>query len=254
MNQPPANNTWVAQWSNIKKAHDYSPEQYTSSFIHIFYNLVSPQQMGNYRKPQAISDELWSQITAANPDPSRLVPVPVKGFEQLYHRLKNQENANKQHEKAIIDFSDRIDSIRSNQENNFHRQYDLCRSRHRDLSRKLVNIMRKIEVMRAGSAPLSLGEENTKARLEVLERELNKPNEGKAKLNEIMAEYYQRQEELGWSNGNGLGNGAGNGMDEEVLEKIGELLDSQQQGLAHLEEILKKDMKDLQIIISGLGI
>ena len=50
---------------------------------------------------------LWRQAKLDNPDPERLVPVPMVGFRELQRRLKHQEEETKLHQQRL-DVSDFI--------------------------------------------------------------------------------------------------------------------------------------------------
>lgn len=44
---------------------------------------------------------LWRQAKLDNPDPERLVPVPMVGFRELQRRLKHQEEETKLHQQRL---------------------------------------------------------------------------------------------------------------------------------------------------------
>ena len=47
---------------------------------------------------------LWQQAKLDNPDPEKLIPVPMIGFNELYKRLKHQEQQTNLHQ-ARMDVS-----------------------------------------------------------------------------------------------------------------------------------------------------
>jgi hypothetical protein len=45
----------------------------------------------NYlRRPPPGFEEIWAQAIRGNPDPERLIPYPIQGFQQLLQRKKQQ--------------------------------------------------------------------------------------------------------------------------------------------------------------------
>lgn len=44
---------------------------------------------------------VWKQAKLDNPDPERLIPVPLIGFQELSRRMKTQEYETKQHQKRL---------------------------------------------------------------------------------------------------------------------------------------------------------
>lgn len=57
-----------------------------------------------------INPLLWQQAILDNPDPERLIPVPMIGFRELHRRLKFQEQQTKLHQQRL-DVSERIASV-----------------------------------------------------------------------------------------------------------------------------------------------
>lgn len=44
---------------------------------------------------------VWKQAKLDNPDPEKLIPVPLIGFQELSRRMKCQEYETKQHQKRL---------------------------------------------------------------------------------------------------------------------------------------------------------
>ena len=57
----------------------------------MFYNVVDPNQRRLYVRPAHISERLWKQAEADNPDPTNCVPTAVVGFKELSERIKTQQ-------------------------------------------------------------------------------------------------------------------------------------------------------------------
>ena len=44
---------------------------------------------------------IWQQAKLDNPDPDRLIPVPMIGFSELHKRLKHQEHQTQLHQTRL---------------------------------------------------------------------------------------------------------------------------------------------------------
>lgn len=58
----------------------------------------APQQL---QRPQNVNPQLWEQGITQNPNPARLAPVVISGFEGLKARLDEHEKFMKSHQEAI---------------------------------------------------------------------------------------------------------------------------------------------------------
>jgi nuclear pore complex protein Nup54 len=72
----------------------YSGKSPNCSFQHVFYNFVHPSDVPLYTKPPSMSDRLWQQALADNPDSTCMVPVLAVGFSDLKKRVDKQNQNN----------------------------------------------------------------------------------------------------------------------------------------------------------------
>lgn len=61
--------------------------------------------------PQGIDPRLWKQAQLANPDPKKLIPVPMTGFKSLQNRIACQNNQLKIHQGMINKSADRLSDL-----------------------------------------------------------------------------------------------------------------------------------------------
>ena len=52
-----------------------------------------------------IDARIWEQAKLDNPDPTRMIPVPIVGFDELHQRLRLQEQQTNLH-RARLDVSE----------------------------------------------------------------------------------------------------------------------------------------------------
>ena len=50
---------------------------------------------------EGLNPLLWQQGILDNPDPEKLIPVPMMGFKELHKRLKIQEHHTKLHQQRL---------------------------------------------------------------------------------------------------------------------------------------------------------
>ena len=57
-----------------------------------------------------IDARIWEQAKLDNPDPRRMIPVPIVGFDELHQRLRLQEQQTSLH-RARLDVSDSNNAV-----------------------------------------------------------------------------------------------------------------------------------------------
>jgi len=208
-------------------------------FTHFFYNLVNPADVLKHVKPPIVNDKLWMQALKDNPDPSRLMPLQIRGFVELRQRVEQQDRAAQDQQKALKEIQNCINVIQQKHELNTAVKIQEYRRRHMQLAARVLRIMKKIEIMRSLGYSISLDEEAFRKKLENLYMELNKPTQFKGRLNELTS-LVRMQDEATQGNYEPL--------DPESMQQIHKYLQQQQEGLKHLTEIVKSDAKDLGTI------
>jgi hypothetical protein len=108
--------------------------------------------------------------------------------------------------------------------------------------------MASLESLKTRGVSILPSEDSFRARLEGIQRELDKPNQHKYRIEELS----DRLRFLKDSKSTQV-NGASHYqlVDPDSLQQIHRFLSEQQEGLAHLIEILEKGMRELHIIKRG---
>ncbi|KNC56442.1 uncharacterized protein AMSG_02412 [Thecamonas trahens ATCC 50062] len=210
-------------------------------FQFMFYNVL-PEGMVRPMRSSG-SGVLAQQAEKNNPDPSRYVPVPARGFADLATRLTAQKDMASAHAKALDSIEAEITAIRSRHRDTLEK-LRLCREQHAKLRHDVLCIMKRIEVWRSRGKPITPEEERIRSKLEFLQRELCKPTQFRARLSELEALFQLQENEDAQPE-------EYNVVDEDGMRKIFMFLKEQSRGLDHLSHILKRDLRDVEIIRRG---
>ncbi|XP_067136137.1 nucleoporin p54 isoform X2 [Centruroides vittatus] len=189
---------------------------------------------------------LWQQAKLDNPDPEKLIPVPMIGFSELKRRLKYQEHETKQHQERLDIIAEDISELKRR-----HSTLLAKISEHKrkqiELGHKVLKIMAQQEVMRKYGYAIQADEEQLRVQLEAIQAELNAPTQFKGRLKELLSQI-RMQNHVGAT----FGESERYSLDENLQEEIKLYLKNQQEGLSHLLKILKDDSEDLKVIEEGL--
>ncbi|EKM78316.1 hypothetical protein AGABI1DRAFT_121430 [Agaricus bisporus var. burnettii JB137-S8] len=228
--------------------HAWNPSSPQCRFQHYFYNLVSPERVGLYGRPtNALNDTLWEKARRENPDPTCHVPVLAIGFDDLRTRVEAQNKKSTEHQQYLNELKTRLESLAT--------QHTLSNSSRllkavlaqTQLTQRLLKFVQHLHLLipSVRSSSIRPEEEQLRSSLEELEEELRR-GRMKGKLNELWAH-------LGAVNASKerarVGVGEWAVVDEDGLAHLTQILADQQAGLSHLTKILQKVLKDVSIIM-----
>ncbi|RNA40897.1 nucleoporin p54 isoform X2 [Brachionus plicatilis] len=223
------------------------------------YPLVglSDEEIKNYLEnpPVGLNPVLWDQANKNNPNPKKLMPVQINGFQEINKRFNLQEKENSSQKDSLNYISESIEKLNSGNKL-LKTKIDQFKSRNEDLEQRMLKVMINYEIRRKIGLPL---QENEKYLLNVLDSfqmELNSPINKeiqRQKLNEFIDiiksfEYSNRANPLKTSSNFVETIGANN------LSEIQKSLKEQQKAFKSLIEIVNQDLKDLEIVKKDLGI
>jgi len=196
--------------------------------------------------PSGIDARLWKQAIADNPSPTTLLPVPLVGFKSLQTRLAAQEAQNKAH-------CGRLDTLAQDIENLNKKQADTvaalteAKRKQLELAHRVLRVLVKQEITRKTGFTISCEEEQLRGQLEGLAGELATPTQFKGRLNELLSQVrLQSQTSV-------LAGGEKYTLDQYAVQDIKSVLKDQQEGIQALVQCVKEDLKDLEVIMTGLG-
>jgi len=203
-------------------------------------------------KPSHISNQTWNEALARNPDPNELMPTPLVGATSLHSRIiSQQEKANALHAHAIklrdtLSFLEK--TARSSREHIQH-----CQSTQMELNRRLLELMRKVEIIRCMNQPTQRAEEEAQI---VIRRLLDQVTIVARRLRDL--EERGRQQARNWrmrgavETRNDVGGGGMDGtksvLSEEDKLALFHVLNDQRLGMERLGSIVTRDVRDTEIL------
>eukprot|EP00058_Branchiostoma_floridae_P001530 XP_002587018.1 hypothetical protein BRAFLDRAFT_103834 [Branchiostoma floridae] len=195
--------------------------------------------------PAGIDPLIWEQAKKDNPDPQRLIPVPMIGFGELHRRLKLQEYQTKQHQGRLDAIAGNITGIQGNM-STMQSKIQQYRRKLQELSHRSLEVLIRQEAYRKSGYAIQADEEQLRVQLEAIQVELNAPMQFKGRLNELMSQIRMQQMPSGRAEER-------YSMEATMQEELRQHLKQQQEGLTHLIGIIKDDMEDLKVIEQGLS-
>ncbi|XP_036386034.1 nucleoporin p54 isoform X3 [Megalops cyprinoides] len=195
--------------------------------------------------PAGVDPIIWEQAKVDNPDPEKLIPVPMVGFKELLRRLKIQDQMTKQHQTRVDIISNDISELQKNQATTVAKiaQY---KRKLMDLSHRVLQVLIKQEIQRKSGYAIQVDEEHLRVQLDTIQSELNAPTQFKGRLNELMSQI-RMQNHFG-----AVRSEERYSVDADLLREIKQHLKQQQEGLSHLISVIKDDVEDIKLIEHGL--
>ena len=216
-------------------------------------------------KPPHISNQVWNEALARNPDPNELCPVPLIGATSLHSRLISQQekaNALSSHATQLRSTLDFLSKTASQSYNaiQFHIQ------KQDELNHRLLELMRKIEIIRCMNQPIQDAESTSNYQLRVLYDEVNRMICVLCDLEERGREQARLWRKRGATGGGGDGitsgvtNGGGgidntssSSLEEEDKLALFHVLNDQRLGMERLGSIVTRDVRDVDILKEEMG-
>ncbi|XP_035041042.2 nucleoporin p54 isoform X1 [Hippoglossus stenolepis] len=209
---------------------------------------LSPAQLKQLLQnaPAGVDPIIWEQAKVDNPDPDKLIPVPMVGFKELLRRLQIQDQMTKQHQTRVDIISNDISDLQKNQATTVAKiaQY---KRKLMDLSHRVLQVLIKQEIQRKSGYAIQVDEEHLRVQLDTIQSELNAPTQFKGRLNELMSQI-RMQNHFG-----AVRSEERYSVDADLLREIKQHLKQQQDGLSHLISVIKDDLEDIKLIEHGLS-
>ncbi|ESW35737.1 hypothetical protein PHAVU_001G260500 [Phaseolus vulgaris] len=237
----------------IVDAYKEDPGNPKYAFKHLLFSVTEPQ----FRvKPAGVSDIMWAEAMGKlegmdSADRERLWPQLAQGFKDLSQRLKIQDE-------VIISDAERLRMTQSNVKMlQRHFQADTLpwiqrlKQKEQILQQRLLRVMRIVEALEGKGCriPLTKGEAELAEKLATITRQLKGSG----------AELSRRVQNLLTvsrvkANSNGFGSSVylpgSTKIHDQSLADLQEVLQQQMEAIARLGGVLKRDIRDMEIMIT----
>ncbi|XP_011041512.1 PREDICTED: nuclear pore complex protein NUP54 [Populus euphratica] len=237
----------------IVDAYKEEPGNPKYAFKYLLLSVTDPQHR---LKPAGVSEIMWAEAMAKlegmdSADRERLWPQLVQGFKDLSNRLKLQDE-------VIVSDAERLRMTQSNVkmlQRHFQAEtlpwIERMRQKEQSLQRRLLRVMRIMEALEGKGCrlPLTKGEAELAEKLVVIIRQLKGSG----------AEFSRRVHNLltvSRVQANGIGAGGSlylpgsTKIQEESLADMQEVLQQQTEAIARLGNVLKRDIRDMEIMMA----
>ncbi|KAM0984364.1 hypothetical protein ACFX14_011925 [Malus domestica] len=237
----------------IVDAYKDEPGNPKYAFKHLLFSVTDPQ----FRvKPAGVSDIMWAEAMAKlegleSTDRERLWPQLVQGFKDLSQRLKLQDE-------VLLSDAERLQMTQSNVKMlQRHFQADTLpwiermRQKEQGLQRRLLRVMRILEALEGKGfrLPLMKGEVELAEKLAAVTRQLKGSGAELTRRVQNLLTISRVQENSIGAGGLGYLPGSTK-IHEQSLAAMQEVLQQQTEAIARLGNVLKRDIRDMEIIMS----
>lgn len=237
----------------IVEAYKDDPGNPKYAFKHLLFSVTDPQ----FRvKPAGVSDIVWAEAMGKlegmeSTDRERLWPQLVHGFKDLSQRLKLQDE-------VILSDSERLRMTQSNVKMlQRHFQADTLpriermRQKEQGLQRRLLRIMKIMEALEGKGCrlPLMKGEAELAEKLAAITRQLKGSGAELSRRvqNLLTISRVQANSIVG---GGSVYLPVSTKIHEQSLADMQEVLQQQTEAIARLGNVLKRDIRDMEIIMA----
>jgi len=236
----------------IVDAYKEDPGNPKYAFKHLLFSVTEPQ----FRiKPTGVSDIMWAEAMGKiegmeSSNRERLWPHLVQGFKDLSQRLKLQDE-------VILSDAERLRTTQSNVKMlQRHFQADTLpwierlRQKEQGLQRRLLRVMRIVEALEGKGCrmPLMKGEVELAEKLATITRQLKGSGAELSRRVQNLLTVARVQ-----ANGGGSGSiylPGSTKIHDQSLADMQEVLQQQTEAIARLGNVLKRDLRDIEIIMA----
>ncbi|MBA0586167.1 hypothetical protein Gorai_016917 [Gossypium raimondii] len=222
------------------------------AFKHLLFSVIEPQFRG---KAAGVSDIMWAEAMAKlegmeSSDRERLWPQLVQGFKDLSQRLKLQDE-------VIVSDAERLRMTQSNVkmlQRHFQAEtlpwIQRMRQKEQSLQRRLLKMMRILEALEGKGCrvPLMKGEVELAEKLAAITRQARSGAELSRRVQNLLIVSRVQANAIGA--GGSLYLPGSTKIHEQSLADMQEVLQQQTEAIARLGNVLKRDIRDMEIIMA----
>ena len=221
----------------------------SSKFVTIVYNDLTPEQrqqqwihgMGNGGmilappRPPQISESEWKKAVVSNPDPQNYMPVPLVGAVALQARVSWQQDRAKDLATSAVTLQKSHETVKDRSARTMQ-EIEQKLKRHTELRKKLLQVMKSVELARCMNQQIQPDEIKAAQRLQAL---LNEVDSVRGML--ISLQDKARTQAAAASKGTQL-------LAMPDKEKLLPVLNEQRRKLETLSNISIRDSRDVRLI------
>ncbi|GLT48044.1 hypothetical protein SLA2020_216860 [Shorea laevis] len=237
----------------IVDAYKEEPANSKYAFKHLLFSVMEPQ----FRvKPAGVSDIMWAEAMAKlegmeSSDRERLWPQLVQGFKDLSQRLKLEDE-------VIVSDAERLRTTQSNVkmlQRHFQAEtlpwIERMRQKEQSLQRRLLRVMRIVEALEGKGCrlPLMKGEVELAEKLAAITRQMKGSGAELSRRVQNLLTVSRVQANANGSSGSVYLPGSTK-IHEQSLADMQEVLQQQTEAIARLGNVLKRDIRDMEIIMA----
>ncbi|WKY04043.1 hypothetical protein Q1695_005206 [Nippostrongylus brasiliensis] len=195
--------------------------------------------------PTGFDASLWAQAVRENPDPEKLVPYPIRGFEQLRARQKGQIDNARAQSLVVEAMKSRIARIEANVS---AVSVQLARQKviQKQLSHRLLRVLSMQLLSQRFTHGIDATEESMQSALESISARLNAPQQIKSRIAEISETLRVEDATLRSSLSK-----ESNFIDDTDAINLKKYLDRCQDGLESLVAVLDSSFEDIQLLMAS---
>lgn len=139
---------------HIQAIYDsYNPTSHNNRFQTFFYNKVDTTQVKQYVKPTYISSKQWDIAQKNNPDINNYIPVHCVGFNQLYKRIEQQNNATNKINDTLTTLNNTINDLNTEFYSSITNNIESTQKQHKYIQHKLLHIVNNITKIQSYHTP-----------------------------------------------------------------------------------------------------
>jgi len=216
----------------------YTPGNSKFRFQTVMYIQAQPTQIAQYQKPPELTTEQWERAIRDKPEPD-CVPVVIKGFDQLKHRVDNFEAGKKSTEVMLSKIKQKIAKMKQDHEAHISNIAE-AKKRQFALSHRLLKLLRQLAKLRAKNTPLSPEEAMIERRLKDMigpSRKLDMLSATRDQVDDILSNMPRQYQSSSLV------------PDDANMLKIFQFLSKQQEDIGKLLQMIAQDLKKAEKMI-----
>lgn len=195
--------------------------------------------------PAGIDSLMWKQAQADNPDPVRLIPMPLLGFSELRWRYHCQVEETKRHTAFLDSVAEEILKIKSANEA-ARLKINEYKQKVIELEHRVLEVMVRQQIARNFGVALRPEEEMLRSQLDAIQSQLSSPQFA-GRLSELQTQVRLHKQEVSQQASDNYN------MSPAVKDEIKQFLLMQQDAIKSVLDIMQNDEADLKILENDLS-